>query len=563
MMAADPAPSDPFVASLRHRRLWFIAAFVFVLVRSIPNIVYPIARDQATYLVIGQSLLEGQHLYQDVWDNKPPGIFFLFALIVKLFDHAMWCVGLVDILWLLAISYCIFRFTERYLGSAAAAIAVATNATWHVWAGYWEAAQTETFLMLFVFVSYFLVAREGRWVRSRHFAAGLFFGAAFWLKYNAVMFLPFIAILPYLDFQGLDRAPRRVRLVIPWRQWFSRVALVGVGWALTVVVVLGHFWLAGAWEALKEVQFEVLPLYSRMALERTPDYPLWAINQTEFVLGPPTEIATLVALVLAWRLRDLARFAPVLLSVAMGYACVALQVRFHAYGFETAFPFFAMAWGYLGVKLFQGFHVVARGCLARGWRLARVLVWVVFANVILWPVPEQVVNIGVHYQALGHWWRERDVFYAGYPWPNPISHFPDQIRVINYLRSHLQPEDGVFVWGSEPLIYFLTRRPCPTRFVSNLALISPWSPPAWRIEMVEDLRKAPPRYLVVARDDAVPAISYTRWDSEEFLNVYPEFTIFIADYYQPEEDLENFVIYRRREIRPGPAVAVGAASSQK
>src|SRR3972149_336049 len=96
-MAADTAQHDPFAASVRHRRVWFIAAFFFVLVRAIPNIIYPIARDQATYLVIGQGLLNGQHLYQDLWDNKPPGIFFLFAVIVKIFDHTMWCVGLVEL----------------------------------------------------------------------------------------------------------------------------------------------------------------------------------------------------------------------------------------------------------------------------------------------------------------------------------------------------------------------------------------------------------------------------------------------------------------------------------
>ena len=550
MVSADTPLFDPFGADRRYRRWWLLAAAIFVILRSVPNITYPIARDQATYLVIGQGLLNGQHLYQDLWDNKPPGVFLLFALIVKTFGHVMWCVGLVDILWLLAISYCTFRFCERYLGPAAAFIAVVCNASWHVWAGYWEAAQTETFLMLFVFVSFFLVAHEGRWFRVRFFTAGIFFGAAFWLKYNALVFLPFVAVLPFLDFQNVDSEPRRVRVTIPWRQLFSQSIWMGLGFALTVVIVLGHFWVVGAWAALKEVQFVVLPRYSAMALARTPSYPFWALSQTDFVLGWPTEIAALIAAVLAWRLRDMVRFAPILLAAATGYACVALQVRMHAYAFETAFPFFAMFWGYLVIKVFQGFQVTARACRARGWGLARVLVWVLYANLLLWPIPEQVVNIVTHYKALASWWRERDVFYAGYPWPNPISHFPDQMRVIEYLRNNLRPEDQVFVWGSEPLIYFLTQRPCPTRFVSNLALVSPWSPPAWRSEMLEVLRKKPPRYLVVARDDAVPAIAYSQLDSEQFLDLYPEFAAFISSSYQRADDFKNFAIFRYRQRLP-------------
>jgi hypothetical protein len=528
-----------------NRRVWLAASLIFVLIRAIPNITYPIARDQATYCVIGQGLLSGQHLYRDLWDNKPPGIFYIFALIVRVFDHAMWSVGLIDILWLLVISYCIFRFAERYLGPAGGGIAVIVNASWHVWAGYWEAAQTETFLTLFVFVGYLLVSIPRKAVFLRHFAAGVALGAAFWLKYNALAFLPLVALLPYLDFKGIDEKPRRVTLTISRRDWLVRAGVLMGGLTLTVVVVLGYFRFAGAWDALKEVQFAVLPRYSAMALERTPHYSLWALLMTEYSLGLPTEIGALVALVLAWRSRDLARFAPVFAAAGIGYLCTASQVRFHAYAFETSFPFFAMIWGYLVVRLYEGFRALARRLMARGWRLARVLVWVLFASILAWPIPEQAFNTLAHYKALAAWWRNPEVFYAAYAWPNPISHFPDQMRVISYLRKNLRPGDEIFVWGSEPLIYFQTGRLCPARFVSNLALVSPWAPPRWRQEMLEDLEESPPAFLVVARDDAVPYIAYNNLDSEEFLQVFPEFAIFIDDHYEVAKDLEYFAIYRR------------------
>ncbi|MBI1941567.1 MAG: glycosyltransferase family 39 protein, partial [Acidobacteria bacterium] len=511
--------------------------------------------------VIGQGLLNGQQLYRDLWDNKPPGIFYLFAGIVKVFGPVMWCVGVVDILWLVVISYFIFRFAERFLGTAAAVITVAINATWHVWAGYWEAAQAETFLMLFVFISFFLVARAGPWVKLRLFAAGLFLGVAFWLKYNAIAFLPFVLILPFLDTSRLDEKPRRVSWTITWRDWFSKAGIFGAGFAATVVVVLGQFWLASSWEALKEVQFEVLPRYSAMALERTPYYPLWALTQTEFVLGAWTERATLAALLLAWKQRDLAKFGPVLLAAAIGYLSTASQVRFHAYGFETSYPFFAMVWGYLGVKIYQAFRAAARACEARDWRLARVLVWALFANLLAWPLRVEVISSVARYKALADWAREGESYYSTYPWTVPISHFPDQMRVINYLREHSSPQDKIFVWGSEPLIYFLTQRPFPSRFISNLALVSPWSPPAWRRELIRGLGKSPPRFLVVARDDEVPFIAYTEFDSEEYLEVYPELAIFIADHDEPAVDLENFVIYRREELS-GSGGSVASEPSQ-
>jgi hypothetical protein len=558
-MGESPAISQAELTAA-HSRLWLPAALVFVAIRALPNISYPIARDQATYCVIGQGLLEGKHLYIDFWDNRSPGFAYIYALIVKLFGAEMWCVGLVDILWLLAVSYLIFRFAERYLGSAAAAVAVVVNAAWHTWAGYWQAAQAETFLVLFVFGSFFLMADDGGWPQLRSFAAGALFAGAFWTKYNSVIFLPLVLLVPYLDAACLDAQPPRLRLLIPWRLWLRKALVFGTGSGAVVAGVLLYFWLVGSWAQFIEDQFVVLPRYAAMAMERTPNYWLWALNQTFTVLGPWTEAATGAALLIAWKSRDLKRLAPIMAAAVLGYASLAVQVRFHAYAFETCNPFFAMIWAYLGLRIFEGFCTLACSFAARGWRVARVLAWVVFANIAVWPVPVQLLNIVEHYKALGSWWRQPEAFYATYPWPNPISHFPDQMRVISYLRQNVKPGDSVFVWGSEPLIYFLTGTHQPTRFVLNLPLVSPWSPPEWRVEVVRDLEKSPPRFLVVARDDAIPYIAYHRLDSEQFLQVYPELAVFISDNYASVQHFRNFEIYGRRASFPASTLVSGASS---
>ncbi len=527
-------------------RAWLTAALALVVLRALPALSYPIARDQATYCVIGRGLLDGQQLYRDLWDNKPPGIFYIFAVIVKIFGPVMWWVGVVDLLWLLVISCMIFFFARRYLGNPAAAIAVVVHGVWHVQGGYWHAAQTESFLMVFVFLALFAVFRQDSWPKLRYFFAGIFTAAAFWLKYNAITFLPLILLLPHLDSSGLDVSPRRVGFTIFRRRWLPWVLVFVAGFGITVVAVVANFWFSGSWPALKEVQFEVLPRYSTMALERTQDYWLFSVRRVQFVLGLWTECATLAALLIALWKRELARLGPVLAATAVGFASTAMQVRFHGYGFETCYPFFAMIWGYLAVKIYEGFKAAGQYCAVRGWRLARGLVWVLFANVAVWFVPGELSDTFVQYKALGDWVRDRDRSYAEYPWAFPISHFQDQMRVIAYLRANSSPADQVFVWGSEPLIYFLAERRFPTRFVTNLALISPWAPSAWRTELVRDLEKTPPRFFVVARDDMVSSITYTYWDSERHLEAFPELAIFINDYYEPAEVLPFFTIYRRR-----------------
>ena len=532
------------------RPVWFAAAMLLTLIRALPNISYPIARDQAVYCVLGRGLLEGKQLYIDYWDNRSPGLAYIYAAIVKVFGPVMWCVGAVDIVWLLVIAYFIFRFTERYLGPAAAAISVAVYVSWHAYAGYWQAAQAETFLMAFVFAAFFLVAGEDRWIKLRHFAAGVAFGAAFWTKYNGGALLPVVILLPYLQTSDLDAHPARIRLTIPGRQWLARAVIFGAGFLLSVGAVLLYFWHVGSLAEFHYQQFEILPRYVATAAARTPHLWLWSLLQTEAALGFLGEAGMAAALYIAWRQRDLARVAPILVAAALGYLSVAAQVRFHAYGFETCLPFLAMAWGYLAVKTYHRFGAMARACAVRGWRVAQVLIWVVLANVIGWVVSGQAIEMRSHYQALAAWWREPEASYGSYPWSNPISHFANQMQVVKYLRQNTRPRDNVFVWGSEPLIYFLTGTCQPTRFVLNLPLISPWSPPAWRDEVAADLQKSPPRYFVVARDDALPYIAFHPWDSEEFLQAYPELAIFLADDYELAQKLEFFKIYRRREL-PG------------
>ena len=495
-------------------------------------------------MFIGQGLLEGKVLYRDLWDNRNPGIYYLHALIVKVFGAAMWSEAVLDILWLLVISYCIFRFADRYIGSLGAAIAVVVHASWHVQAGYVWTTQPENFQLLLVFLGFSWVIRNGRWPALEHFVAGVMLGAGCWFKYASIAFLPFLLLLPYLDTSGLDAEPRRIRLTIPWRSWFARSSILLSGLGTAIGVVLAYFWLVGAWPAMKEIQFEILPRYAAMAYERMPHYWRWALRSTQSYLGLWTEVATLASLVIAWRFRDLARFTPVFLAAAIGFASTAMQVRFHDYYFQTCFPFFAMMWGYLIVKVYEGFRAVARKCAQRSWRLAQWLVWVVFANLVYMPLPEEVMTVKVEYKFLREWSHDPTRFYADYPWQRPIEQVRSQLGVAHYLKEHSAPGDGVFIWGGHALIYFLSDRRPPTRFVSNLGLMAAWSPPSWRAELMRDLEKSPPVFIVVASQDSVPTILYTYRDSKEYLGVFPKLNSFITEHYRPAADFGPFDIYR-------------------
>ncbi len=287
----QPVPSDAVGTAPSKARSFLLSrallalAVLFVVVRALPILSFPLGGDQEIYLTIGQGLLEGKQPYRDFLESKPPGILYLYAGIAKLFGRTLWSVAVTDILLLFLISYLLFRFAEPYLGRLGAALAVMVHASWHGEMKYFYIAQPETFQVACVLAGYLLMMRRGRWSRVSSLAAGLLLGYGCWLKYNAMAFLPFLLFLPFLDTSGLDREPRRLSLVIPWRNWLARAGLLLAGLTAAIAIVLAWIVFKGAWPAMRVMQFEVVPRYAAMGFEHNPHYLLSVLARTNYFLG--------------------------------------------------------------------------------------------------------------------------------------------------------------------------------------------------------------------------------------------------------------------------------------
>jgi hypothetical protein len=244
---------------------------------------------------------------------------------------------------------------------------------------------------------------------------------------------------------------------------------------------------------------------------------------------------------------ELAAVTPALLMALAGYSTTAVQGRFHPYYFETCFPFVAMLWGYVCVKVCEGIRLARKAFARRGWRLAQGLTWLVLANLVYALTVQEAFRAVEQYKSFAQWRRNAELSYAEYLWQIPLEKLHDQLAVIDFLKSNSAAGDEVYVWGTAPLINFLAQRGSPSRFVSNLALISPWGPTRWREELVQELKRTPPRFIVVARNDTITGVSYTRKDSEECLKDFPALWNFIHSRYQPAEDFRDFEIFQRED----------------
>lgn len=75
--------------------------------------------------------------------------------------------------------------------------------------------------------------------------------------------------------------------------------------------------------------------------------------------------------------------------------------------------------------------------------------------------------------------------------------FPESIRIAEYLRDHSSPGDTIAILGSEPQIYFYSRRHSATGYIYTYALMEAQGyAPQMQEEMINEIELARPRYLI-------------------------------------------------------------------
>jgi hypothetical protein len=76
--------------------------------------------DSGVFLYIGHALLAGQVPYKDVWDHKPPAIYFIDALGLWLGAGSLWGVWLLEALSLALSGWCTYSAVQRDFGAVPA-----------------------------------------------------------------------------------------------------------------------------------------------------------------------------------------------------------------------------------------------------------------------------------------------------------------------------------------------------------------------------------------------------------------------------------------------------------
>lgn len=508
---------------------------------------YPFGYDQAAFTVGGQMIArEGAVPYRDFIDTKPPVIFYLYAFADILFGANTWGIRLIDIIVQLCTAIILYRLVWDWSESRQLAfITPILYALLIAAQGYWMTAQTEGFaaLPLAILIRIFWKLDEDR-LLWRSLITGALIALLFFLKFTL------IAVMAGFYFYLVFRTDIRAR----FRWSFSLLSLASFG--VFTALTLTALYYAGAWENMVGA-IDWVRRYAAQPQEMGGllDGGFRRKFITE-LLHSHSVLFTILALIAVFGFakrsitEPASEFKGFILLMCLCYlfsmAGVLAEQKFFPYHYTRGFVFFIpfVAVGVLVVMRYAAQLISKWKTLGR---TQRIVSWsfaaIGLVSALFFSPAVQLYSQSFHWarRTVLNQDRERDVQIR-----IPSFFAYEQKIVGQYLREVMAPGDELFVWGNSVGIYYYAHR-LPTTFVlTNTPFISPWTPQGWRREMMSQLERSDPRYIVIEWGDARVYISGSRYDSYQNMNRWPEFREYVFGRYRETKRIGHFVIYERR-----------------
>ena len=150
-----------------------ILGAVIALFPSNPNNMTLPSRDSGVFLYVGWRFLNGDVPYRDVWDHKPPLIYFVDALGITLTPHSLWGVWFLQFIFIFFTLLLIYKLLEREFGiyAALAGTIILTSGLLTILE---KGNVTEEYALVFQALSFWLFIRA--WIRDFPLRASFWIG---------------------------------------------------------------------------------------------------------------------------------------------------------------------------------------------------------------------------------------------------------------------------------------------------------------------------------------------------------------------------------------------------
>lgn len=546
-MAQVPSRSS----SLTRRWLWPLLLILLAVVFGLPTLDEPFGRDEGVYAAFADILHQGGLPYVNAWDHKPPGIYYVYEAAFAVLGRSMLAMRLFDIFFILVMMAAVYALGKRVFDATAGKAAAFLIAfVYFCDTHYNHRPESDSVGMLPAALAALCVVRAVGPRRAAWVAAAGFFGGIC-IIFKVTAGITVVAFGVFLLIEDLCARQRALRIAGE-----AAAYLLGIGAAIGPLVL--YAWKAGFLAAMIQVVIEFNSQYYVEAAGAAGGvigmlkYILQTTSWWPYLILPATVGA--VAGLLHRRREEWA-------VVVLGAACLAavlVQGKYWAYHWLAMFPAWAVLAGATYVQAARRISWRGLSPAQDGRNLLLALAMVTLAMYALATWGQNAADsIAFH---MGKMSAAR--FYGGEITPGAyqerfgryqfgdFSYWAD-LQVAAYLQQHTGPEDRVFIWGFEPLIYFLADRTPASRFLMSHPLNAHFAlREVWRRELVETLERRPPLYFIVVKNDVFELQSV---DSATQLLRFPALHEFVERHYRPEAAIEDFTLLRRIDSGASPS----------
>jgi len=456
---------------LKWQWLLLIIVVLLTVVIRIRLLDVPLERDEGEYAYAGQLILQGLPPFQEV---RMPGVYISYALIMAVFGETptgihvgLLLVNLGTVILLVFLGRRLCDLMTGVVAGASFAILSLSQSVLGVF------AQNEHFVILFavggLLVLYNAVASAKLY---RFFLSGLLFGIAFLMKQQGALFGLFAAL--YIGFAYLKDRP------VQWRQLLSNLGVFSGAAVIPFGGLCATHLLAGDFESFFFWTFT----YASEYISSVPLTDGFGIFKNR--------IASMAhSTVMMWVLAGVGLTAFFWDKKARPH--IVFILGFFVFSFLAICPGFFFRPHYFvfilpSISLLIGIGVSS---------LKRVLTDV-GPRMIGVGVPILLLIAAVCYSI----YRERMFFFHLSPvmasrviyGANP---FPESLGIGDYIRKHSAEGDRIAVIGSEPQIYFYSKRRAATNYVNTFVMMeSHQYAVEMQEKMIKEIEAARPKFMV-------------------------------------------------------------------
>ena len=513
---------------------------------------YPFGYDQGAFMVGGEMTVKhGAIPYRDFLDTKPPIIFFIYGISSLIFGHHEWSIRAFDILFQIASLFYFFKLLKRITGDEKlATTSVFLYALLYVTSGYWMTAQAETFALLPSLVAFDLTDRIlGQ--NNRHFVLGIYAGLAcailFLLKFT-LLTIPVGAII-YLILQLKDGKR------FPWKYLSGlMIGLIGLTGIYAIYLIttgtMEHFLESLTW--VKQYA-DLDPLFgSHTIIERYfKQFPMLVITPFGLtgiligVIGLLRYFKEHLHPVAAEEKKKDTALLHLFIQLSLALLAVLYERKFFPYHFSRAYwafvPFAAL--GLRELRNLWNDYSLSWTRLKKNARIVRYVLACCIVTILFFfstsprIISEPLYFVYMHLIGADVAKHVQDKM--------PQYFYKEEQNVAEYLHPLLKAEDNIFLWGNSVGIYYYLEKYPTTIVLTNTPLITTWTPASWKMTLLNQLRKAPPRFFIAESGDEREYISGSKIDSWQHLQEWSDLREFVETHYEKKEELGHFRIFER------------------